>query len=376
MERFTGFLRRLRALVKKEFLQLTRDQSSLLMGIVLPLMLIFIMGYGMSLDVKNVPVAVVLEDTSPTARDMVSFTQGSEYFNPTFTHSMPEAIDLMKAHKVDVIFRVPSTFTEDLYRGDSNLQVLLNGVESTKSTSASSYIQSSVLTWVTTRTASSIAVSSVGQVNVVSRIWFNDANTSAWFYVPGILMLVLTIVGVFLTAVVMAREWERGTFESLFVTPVQILEIILAKLIPYFGVAWIGLTLCLTAGHYLFDVPLRGSIIVIMGVSMLYLLVALGIGLVISAIAKNQFLASQMALYISFLPSIMLSGFMFDLHSEPVAIQVISHFFPTTYYLQLLKSLLLTGNYWPLIVKNTSILLGYMIFFFFLAFYMTRKKVN
>ena len=150
----------------------------------------------------------------------------------------------------------------------------------------------------------------------------------------------------------------------------------MAKLIPYFGVAWIGLTLCLTAGHYLFDVPLRGSIIVIMGVSMLYLLVALGIGLVISAIAKNQFLASQMALYISFLPSIMLSGFMFDLHSEPVAIQVISHFFPTTYYLQLLKSLLLTGNYWPLIVKNTSILLGYMIFFFFLAFYMTRKKVN
>ena len=211
---------------------------------------------------------------------------------------------------------------------------------------------------------------------MVPRVWFNDANTSSWFFVPGILMLVLTISGVFLTAMVMAREWERGTFESLFVTPVRILEVILAKVIPYFTVAMVGMLLCLVAGRLCYDLPMRGSLGLILGESMLYLVIALSLGLVISAITKNQYLACQVALLVSFLPTVMLSGFLFDLHSEPLVIQVISRFLPTTYYLELMKSLFLAGNYWPLILENTAILLGYALCFIWLAFFLTRKKVG
>ena len=189
-------------------------------------------------------------------------------------------------------------------------------------------------------------------------------------------MLVLTIVGVFLTAVVMAREWERGTFESLFVTPVRAAELILAKMIPYFCVAMAGMGLCLIAGRFLYELPMRGSLLLILGVSMLYLVVALGIGLTISAVTKNQFVACQIALLVSFMPSLMLSGFMFDPHSQPVVIRAISRLFPTTYYLELLKSLFLAGNNWPLLIKNSLLLTIYAVFFLALAGKITRKKVE
>ena len=367
-----AFFRRLAALTRKEFYQLLRDKSSLLLGIVMPVVLILLIGYGMSLDVKNVPVAVVLEDHSPTARQAVSFVDGSEYFSPVYMTSMQEAESRLMAHEVDAILRVPVHFTADLARKSAQVQVIVNGVEATSASSAQTYIESGMLTWAAKEGIGAAG----GRASVVSRIWFNDANTSTWFFVPGVIMLVLMIVGVFLTSVVMAREWERGTFESLFVTPTGVLELILAKLIPYFSVAMLGMLLCLLAGRYLYELPLRGSMILIVGVSMLFLIVALGIGLVISALTKNQFLACQVSLLVSFLPSLMLSGFMFDLHTEPWGIRLLSQAFPTTYYLQLLKSLLLAGNYWPLIIRNTLLLTGYAVFFMGLAFRLTRKKVE
>ena len=367
-----AFFRRLAALTRKEFYQLLRDKSSLLLGIVMPVVLILLIGYGMSLDVKNVPVAVVLEDHSPTARQAVSFVDGSEYFSPVYMTSMQEAESRLMAHEVDAILRVPVHFTADLARKSAQVQVIVNGVEATSASSAQTYIESGLLTWAAKEGIGAAG----GRASVVSRIWFNDANTSTWFFVPGVIMLVLMIVGVFLTSVVMAREWERGTFESLFVTPTGVLELILAKLIPYFSVAMLGMLLCLLAGRYLYELPLRGSMILIVGVSMLFLIVALGIGLVISALTKNQFLACQVSLLVSFLPSLMLSGFMFDLHTEPWGIRLLSQAFPTTYYLQLLKSLLLAGNYWPLIIRNTLLLTGYAVFFMGLAFRLTRKKVE
>lgn len=370
-------LQRLGALIRKEFSQLIRDNSTLLMGIVLPLILILIIGYGMSLDVKHVPMAVVLEDNSPTARQMVNFTEGSEYFNPTYVYDVKKASQLLQAHHVDAILVVPTDFSSKLTVGDARLQLILNGGDATTAQVTGAYVSAAVLSKVTQAQAAVTAGNQgYGAVTVDSRLWFNDANTSTWFFVPGILMLVLTITGVFLTAVVMAREWERGTFESLFVTPVRVWEIILAKMLPYFLVAVGGLVLCLLAGRILYDLPMRGSMVLILGTSMLYLLVALCIGLVISAVTKSQFVACQMSIYVSFLPSVMLSGFIFDLHSEPAVIALISQAFPTTYYLQLLKSLLLVGNDWHLIIKNSLILFGYLLVFFGLTFWLTRKKVD
>lgn len=366
------FFRRLKALTRKEFLQLTRDQSSLLMGVVLPILLILIVGYGLSLDIKHLPMAVALEDSSPTARQLVSFTEQSEYFSPRYVYTMQEAEALMRSHQVSAVLRVPQDFSRKLSSGEAKLQLLINGVESTTAASAQSYVQGAALSWVAGR---QIKGHGQGYAAIVSRVWFNDANTSTWFFVPGILMMVLTICGVFLTAVVMAREWERGTLESLFVTPMKVLELILAKVIPYFCLSFIGMVSCLAVSRIFYDLPLRGSLWALLGVSMLYILVALGLGIVISAVTKNQFLACQVSMLVSFLPSVMLSGFIFDLHSVPMVIKIVSRFFPATYYLQLLRSLCLTGDYWPLIGKNSLILGGYMVLFIGLAFLLTRKRV-
>ena len=372
---FPDFSRRLRALVHKEFLQLGRDRSSFLLGVVLPLLLILLIGYGISLDVKNVPTAVVLEDASPTARDAVSFLDGSPYFSPRYVTSMKEAERLLKSRDVDVILRLPPDFSRRLAQGDAKAQAVLYGVNTTTAMSAQAYLEAGFAALAAQESAV-LTQEPAGQAAVESRLWFNDANTSSWFFIPGLIMLIMTIVGVFLTAVVMAREWERGTFESLFVTPVRAAELILAKMIPYFCVAMAGMGLCLIAGRFLYELPMRGSLLLILGVSMLYLVVALGIGLTISAVTKNQFVACQIALLVSFMPSLMLSGFMFDPHSQPVVIRAISRLFPTTYYLELLKSLFLAGNNWPLLIKNSLLLTIYAVFFLALAGKITRKKVE
>ena len=370
----SGFSRRLRALVRKEFLQLGRDRSSLLLGVFLPLLLILLIGYGISLDVKNVPIAVVLEDASPAARRAVSFLDGSDYFSPYYVTSLKEGENLLRRRDAEAILVLPPDFSRQLAHGQARAQAILYGVNTTTAMTAQGYLETGFMAMAAE--AAYFAPHTSGYVTTESRLWFNDANTSTWFFIPGLIMLIMTIVGVFLTAVVMAREWERGTFESLFVTPVQAAELILAKMIPYFCVAMAGMILCLLAGRFLYELPLRGSLLLILGTSMLYLIVALGIGLTISAVTKKQFVACQIALLVSFLPSVMLSGFLFDLHSQPLVIRVISQLFPTTYYLQILKSLFLTGNHWPLLVKNSLLLAGYAVFFLGLAGHITRKKVQ
>ena len=194
-------------------------------------------------------------------------------------------------------------------------------------------------------------------------------------FIPGLIVIVMTLVGVFLTSLVMAREWERGTLESLFVTPVRPLEIIAAKMIPYFCIALVGLVLCLVAAYYGYGVPMHGSLALILLSSIEYIFVAIGMGLTISSLTKNQFLACQMALVVSLLPTIMLSGFLFDLRSVPTAIAVIGHVLPATYYMELMKSLFLAGTTGPLVIKDCAILGAYAVFFVFLSLRVTKKGV-
>ena len=211
---------------------------------------------------------------------------------------------------------------------------------------------------------------------VAERMWFNAANTSTWYLVPGLIVLIMTLVGAFLTAMVMAREWERGTLEALFVSPVRPTEILLAKIIPYFMIGMLGLGMCLLAARFLFEVPMYGSLLILLVSSMLYLLVALGIGLVISSVTKNQFLACQLALISSFMPAMMLSGFLFDLRNVPTVIRLVGHALPATYFMELIRTLFLAGNVWPLIFKNCAILTGYAVLLLGLARYVTRKKLD
>ena len=370
------FLIRLTAMTNKEFHQLIRDNSSILIGIFLPIILIFIIGYGVSLDVKKVPIATVLEDTSPTVHEVLSFLNGSEYFSPIYVTSMHEAKKLMDNRDVDAIIRIPSDFSKNLYNGGSSMQLILYGVDSTTATTVKGSVEGSVKQWEALNKARFINGSTAGIITVENRMWFNDANSSIWYFIPGLIVLIITIVGVFLTSLVMAREWERGTLESLFISPVKPLEILLSKMIPYFCIAMIGLAFCLIAARFLFKVPIHGSLTLIILSSMLYLLATLGMGLTISSITKNQFLASQIALVVSFLPAMMLTGFLFDLRSVPFFIRSVGQILPATYYLQLLKSLFLAGNNWNLIFKNCFILFAYAVFFVSAALKVTKKTVE
>ena len=215
-----------------------------------------------------------------------------------------------------------------------------------------------------------------GPVVVQSRLWFNEANESRYFLVPGLIVLIMTLIGALLTALVMAREWERGTLEALFVTPVRTDEILLGKTIPYFVLGVIGLVLCLVAAKFLFHVPFRGSLVVLTGASMLYLLVALGIGLLISSAVKSQFVASQITMLVTFLPAVMFSGFLFDLRSMPVLVRVITYVLPARYYVALLQTIFFAGDIWAVILPNTVVLAVMAALLLLFTYRATRKSLE
>ena len=367
--------RRLCTLVYKEYCQLKRDGFGLMIGILIPCMLILLIGFGMSLDVKHVPVAVVLEDPSPTVQDMLSFLNGSDYFVPFHVTSMKQATLLMDSRRVDAILCVPANFTESFYRGYGTVQLILYGVETSIATIVGSYIEAGLRQWQQFM-ASRENPSHMGLAVAVTRQWFNDANTSTWFFIPGLIVLIMTLVGVFLTTMVMAREWERGTLELLFVTPVRPAEIFLSKILPYFCLAAAGFWLCMAAAKFLYRVPIRGSLIIIVLGSAVYMVAALGLGLMISSLVKNQFLACQVALVVSLLPTMMLSGFLFDLRSVPAGIRFVGYILPATYYMDLLKTFFLAGDTWKVISRDCAALVFYALLFTAVSLGITRKKLE
>ena len=367
-------LRRIGALVRKEAKQMMRDPSSVAIGIIMPVVLILLFGYGLSLDVTKVPVAIVLEGPSPAATELAAGFALSPYFDPELLTSMARAEELMLARKLDGIIRVRPDFARNLNLGSAEVQILVHGVDANHARIIQNYAQGAVTQWMARRAARGIEVIA-GPVVVQNRMWFNEANESRYFLVPGLIVLIMTLIGALLTALVMAREWERGTLEPLFVTPVRTDEILLGKTIPYFILGMIGLVLCLLAAKFLFAVPFRGSISVLAGASMLYLLVALGIGLLISSAVKSQFVASQITLLVSFLPAVMLSGFLFDLRSMPDLVRLVTYMLPARYYVALLQTVFLAGDVWAVIIPNLAVLAGMAATLVILTRRVTRKSL-
>ena len=367
--------RRVLALVKKEVRQMVRDPSSIAMGIVLPVILILLFGYGLSLDVKNVKVAVVLENPSPDLTDLACGFQLSPYFDAQLLTSMPQAQQLMLNREVDGIILLQSDAARNLKMGDAQVQVVVNGTDANHARIVQGYAQGAIGQWTARRAAEGRSVN-VGPVTVQDRLWFNEANDSHYFLVPGLIVLVMTLIGAFLTAMVMAREWERGTFEALFVTPVSADEILIGKIVPYFLLGMGGLLLCMLSAGFLFDVPIRGSILILTGVSMLYLLVSVATGLLISSSLKSQFLACQIALLVTFMPALMLSGFIYDLRSVPLAVQLISYLVPARYYVSLLQTMFLAGDVWSVILPNVAILAVVAVVMLVLTARATRKSLG
>ncbi|MCB2011417.1 MAG: ABC transporter permease [Geminicoccaceae bacterium] len=373
----SGFLARLVALTRKEMRQMLRDRSNLVVGLLLPVILILLFGYGLSFDVKHARVAAVLPDSSSATLNAVAGLAGSDYLEPVWLYSMVEAEALIRAGEVDAIVRLPGQFTRDLAGGDGRLQLVLNGIDSNTAQSIERYAAgaiANVLAHLEDRHDARLGRS--GGVVIEQRIWFNEASNSTWFLVPGLIVLIMTLIGAFLTSLLIAREWERGTLESLFVTPAAALEITLAKLVPFLIVGTIDLLMCLLAARYLFAVPIRGSLSIIILSSLLYLLVSLSLGLLISGITRNQFAASQAALLASFLPALMLSGFVFDLRNAPEAIRWISQILPATHFMSLIRTLFMAGDYWPSILRNSAILAVQAILLIALTQRTLRKRLD
>jgi ABC-2 type transport system permease protein len=367
-------LRRTVALIRKEGYQIVRDPSTIIIGVVMPLLLILLFGYALSLDVKNVPVAVVLEDPSPDASQLAARFRLSPYFDAAVITSMPLAEEMMRRRDVDGIVRLPSDFSRQLAAGHAQVQILVYGADANRARAIEAYAQGAVGEWAAQRLARGDIVAG-GPVNVVGRLWFNEAVDSHYYLVPGLIVTVMTLIGAFLTTMVMAREWERGTLEALFVTPVRSSEILLGKTIPYFALGMLGLALTILASKFLFHVPLRGSLWILAASCTLYLLVALGVGLLVSSTFKNQFIASQFSMILTYLPALMLSGFLFDLRSVPTAVNVIASVFPARYFVSILQTVFLAGDIWSVILPNAAMLVAIIAILLGLSGVATRKKL-
>ncbi len=369
-----GLVRRVGALVRKEARQMIRDASSVAIGIVLPVLLILVFGYGLSLDVRDAPVAVVLEEQSPQASGLAGAFLLSPYFDARVVKSMREAEQLMLDREVDAIVHVRANFARRMHLGEAVVQVLVHGTDANRARIIEGYIRGAVGTWAAQQAAEGTPLAG-GPVTVTERMWFNDANDSHYFLVPGLIVLIMTLIGAFLTALVMAREWERGTLESLFVTPVRAQEILLSKTIPYFVLGIVGLALSILTATHLFDVPLRGSLWVLCAASMLYLIVALNIGLFISSALKSQFAAIELTIIVTFLPAMMLSGFLFDLRSMPAFVRAITYMLPARYFVSIVQSVFLAGNLWVVFVPSFVVLALMAVVLRMLARLSTRKRL-
>jgi ABC-2 type transport system permease protein len=367
--------RRLFALMVKECRQILRDPSSILIAFALPLVLLFLFGYGVSLDATRTRIGVVLEAPSPSTRALASAFEASSYFEARIGMDRRDFEDQLVRGEVGGIVVIPATFEADLRRRGVTpaVQVLVDGSDPNTAALVQGYVRGVIENWFHQRAAES------GRSDPPSgsdaRVWFNPELTSRYFLVPGSIAIVMALVGTLLTALVVAREWERGTMEAMMATPATALELLLGKAVPYFVLGLASMTLCTLVAVFVFEVPFRGSIGALYALSAAFLLPALGQGLLISAATKNQFLASQLALLSSFLPTFLLSGFLFEIGSMPNAIQRFSNIVPARWLVPSLQSVFLAGDVWPLFGKGIAVLLLEGTILLALAVRSTKKRV-
>jgi len=367
---------RLRGLVRKEFLQIVRDPSSIAIAFILPVALLLLFGYGLSLDTDHVPVAVVVERPSADTSDFVASLAGSRYFSPITAPDMPAAERALLEGRVDAIVRLRGDFAARERRpAGAAVQLIVNGIDANTARLVEGYMDGVTSAWLARRAAES-GRRFDAPVEVESRVWFNSAVRSRNFLVPGLVVVIMTLIGALLTAMVMAREWERGTMEALIVTPVAVGEILLGKLIPYFVLGIGGMLLSVAMSKWLFEVPLAGSFWLVFLTSSVFLLVALGMGLLISSVARVQFIAGQIALITTFLPAFLLSGFIFEIGNMPAVVQAITHLFAARYFVAIVTTLFLAGDIWSVVVPNTLVLALMAAIFLGLTRLKTRKRLE
>ncbi len=343
---------RLRGFLRKEWIQIRRDPSSIIVAVILPMIMLFLFGFGVSLDARNQPAAVVIETSAPEAQDFLASLRANKYIIPRLAPDRPTATEWLRSRKVMAIIVLGDDFGERLHRADSApIQVLVNGTDANTARLVSGYIQGVWATWLVDRENVS-PCSAPTPINVQFRVWFNEDLDSRRSIIPGLIAVIMTLIGALLTAMVVAREWERGTMEALLTTPLTRTELLLGKLIPYFCLGMAGMTVTVLFALTVFGLSIKGSILALVLASSLFMLVVLGIGLMASTITRNQFTASIIALTATMLPGMLLSGFIFDIRSMNKVIQTITYIVPARYFVDLLKTLFMAGDIWAAILPN------------------------
>ncbi len=340
---------RISAIARKEFIHIVRDPRSLGMAIAIPMLLLVLFGYALTLDVDEVPMMVWDQSESQASREFISHFEGSHYFSlKGYGRNYRELEQAIDSGSAFVSLVIPTDFARRIESGrPTPVQLIVDGSDSNTATIAIGYVDAVARTY-----SQDVAIREIQRVgghtlhppvDIRTRAWFNADMESKNYIIPGLIAVIMMVIAALLTSLTVAREWERGTMEQLVSTPVKSQELILGKLIPYFAIGMFDVLLAVLMGEYLFNVPLRGNVGLLFGMAAVFLTGALSLGMAISILTKSQLLASQLAMVLTFLPSFLLSDFMYAVSNMPKVIQIITYAIPARYFVTILKGIYLKG---------------------------------
>lgn len=371
-------LRRTRAIARKEFLHILRDPLSLSMALAIPFFMLMLFGYALSLDVDRVPTIVVDASRTPQSRDLISYLDGSRYFDVVdVVYGYGPAEEAIQRGTAMVAVAIPPDFARQIQLGQTvDVQVLLDGSDSNTANIAAGYAEGVIGAYNAKLRAEFANLRGAGEipppVDVTARVWYNSDLKSKNFIVPGLIAVILQVIAALLTSLTIAREWELGNMELLLSTPIRPRELVLGKMAAFFVIGVADASFAVLVGRFIFGVPLRGSLLGLGLAVLVFLFGALCWGLLISAIARNQLLAYQIGLLSSFLPSFLLSGFMYAIENMPALIQAVTYIVPSRYFIVILKGVFLKDI-------GYSILWPQLLFLFLYAaavFLIASRRLN
>lgn len=369
-------LMRLKAIAGKEIIQIRRDPRSLLLAFAVPVLLLVIFGYAISWDIRHIALAVLDEDRSPESRELIDAFRASGYFDlERQLERAGEIEDLLDRGGAQIVLVIPPDFAERLgTTSPPQVQAVVDGSDANTATIVIAYAEAISVQY-STRLRASVRPARF-PVEVASRVWYNEELLSRNMIVPGLVAVIMSIIAALLTSLTIAREWERGTMEQLASTPVSRLEVVVGKLIPYTAIGLIDIAITVILGIALFRVPFRGSVLLLFVLSLLFLIGALGFGIFISAVAKSQMLATQAAMVVTYLPALLLSGFMFSIDAMPPLLRAITYLIPARYFLVVTRGIFLKGVGVDVLRTQAVLMLLFAIVGLGLAVAKFRKEIE
>ena len=375
-------MRRLWAIARKEFFHVIRDPRSLAMAIAIPMLMLILFGYALTLDVDNVPLIVWDQSETSVSRDFISGFVGSRYFAiEKYAHNYSEVEKAIDWGRAMAALIIPRDFARQIETGrEAPVQFIVDGSDANTATIATGYADVVTLTYsqqiVLNRLRRAGGKMIEHPLDIRPRVWFNEDLQSKNYIVPGLIAMIMMVIAALLTSLTVAREWERGTMEQLISTPIKPTELILGKLIPYFVIGMLDVLIAVLMGEFLFQVPLRGNVALLFAMAAIFLAGTLSLGILVSIVTKSQLLANQLAMVLTYLPSFLLSGLMFSIANMPTPLQVISYVVPARYFINLLRAIYLKGLGLGALMAEAALLTVFAAVVVLAANFAFKKKLS